>query len=161
MADTNLELLVEPFREGRPGPHVQAALAALTDAGLEVDVGPFATSASGSAEDIAAAVQRVIVAALGEGASRVSLTISRADEAPASAGLHGALDRLVASVEHELGDRLPDLSRDKKQAAVRLLDERGAFLLRRSVEDVAELMGVSRITIYNYLNAIATDPAEP
>ena len=31
--------------------------------------------------------------------------------------------------------------------------ERGAFELRRSVEAVAEAMGVSRFTIYNYLNA--------
>jgi hypothetical protein len=68
--------------------------------------------------------------------------------------LHGALDRLIDAVEAELGDRLPRLSREDKQRAVRLLDERGAFILRRAVEDVADAMGVSRITVYNYLNAI-------
>ena len=68
--------------------------------------------------------------------------------------LHGALDRLIDSVETELGGALPALSREDKQRAVRLLDERGAFILRRAVEDVADAMGVSRITIYNYLNAI-------
>jgi hypothetical protein len=68
--------------------------------------------------------------------------------------LHGALDRLIDSVEAELGGRLPLLSREDKQRAVRLLDERGAFILRRAVEDVADAMGVSRITVYNYLNAI-------
>ena len=68
--------------------------------------------------------------------------------------LHGALDRLIDSVETELGGPLPSLSREAKQRAVRLLDERGAFILRRAVEDVADAMGVSRITIYNYLNAI-------
>lgn len=68
--------------------------------------------------------------------------------------LHGALDRLIDAVETELGGRLPDLSRENKQRAVRLLDERGAFILRRAVEDVADAMGVSRITVYNYLNAI-------
>jgi hypothetical protein len=68
--------------------------------------------------------------------------------------LHGALDRLIDAVETELGDRLPLLSREDKQRAVRLLDERGAFILRRAVEDVADAMGVSRITVYNYLNAI-------
>jgi predicted transcriptional regulator YheO len=35
-----------------------------------------------------------------------------------------------------------------------MLDERGAFLLRGAVDDMARIMGVSRITIYNYLNAI-------
>lgn len=68
--------------------------------------------------------------------------------------LHGALDRLIEGVERELGGRLPELSREQKQRAIRLLDERGAFILRRAVEDVADAMGVSRITVYNYLNAI-------
>jgi hypothetical protein len=68
--------------------------------------------------------------------------------------LHGALDRLIESVERELGARLALLSREDKQRAVRLLDERGAFTLRRAVEDVSDAMGVSRITVYNYLNAI-------
>lgn len=60
----------------------------------------------------------------------------------------------VRSVEQELGGRLADLGRSQKQAAVRILDERGAFNMRRAIEDVADAMGVSRITIYNYLNAI-------
>ena len=68
--------------------------------------------------------------------------------------LHGALDRVIESVERELGGKLSGLPRDRKQMAIRLLDERGAFILRRSVEDIADAMGVSRITIYNYLNAL-------
>lgn len=70
------------------------------------------------------------------------------------APLHGALDRLIDAVEREFGAALPSLSREDKQRAIRLLDERGAFTLRRAVEDVADAMGVSRITVYNYLNAL-------
>jgi predicted transcriptional regulator YheO len=47
-----------------------------------------------------------------------------------------------------------ELSRNDKQKAIRLLDEQGAFILRRAVEDVADAMKVSRITVYNYLNAL-------
>jgi hypothetical protein len=65
-----------------------------------------------------------------------------------------SLPRLVAGVEEQLGSPLADLDRADKQRAVRLLDERGAFQLRKSIEDVGEAMGVSRITIYNYLSAI-------
>jgi hypothetical protein len=68
-------------------------------------------------------------------------------------GVQGTLDRLIGAVENELGAPLDALSREQKQAAVQLLHERGAFELRRSVETVAEAMGVSRFTIYNYLNA--------
>jgi predicted transcriptional regulator YheO len=60
---------------------------------------------------------------------------------------------MIAAVEAEFGAPLAALSREDKQRAVRLLDERGAFQLRKAVEDVADALGVSRFTVYNYLNA--------
>ena len=66
----------------------------------------------------------------------------------------GMLDRMIAEVERELGGKLVEMSREEKQRAVKLLNDRGAFSLRRSVEDVADALGVSRITVYNYLNAV-------
>jgi hypothetical protein len=68
-------------------------------------------------------------------------------------GVQGTLDRLVKGIEAELGSPLAELSREDKQRAVRMLDEQGAFRLRRAVEEVAEVLGVSRFTVYNYLNA--------
>ena len=68
-------------------------------------------------------------------------------------GVRGTLDRLVAAIEADLGAPLAELSREDKQRAVRMLDDRGAFQLRRAVEEVAEVLGVSRFTVYNYLNA--------
>lgn len=70
------------------------------------------------------------------------------------APLHGVLDRLIAIVEAELGSPLSELSRADKQYAVAMLNDMGAFTLRKSVEDVADALGVSRFTVYNYLNAI-------
>lgn len=71
-----------------------------------------------------------------------------------NAELHSALGRLVSSVEREIGADLAEMSRSEKQAAVRRLDEQGAFLLRGAVDDVAHMMDVSRVTLYTYLNAI-------
>jgi hypothetical protein len=68
-------------------------------------------------------------------------------------GVHGALDRMIAGVEAELGAPLAELSREDKQKAVRMLDDQGAFQLRKAVEEVADALGVSRFTVYNYLNA--------
>lgn len=65
-----------------------------------------------------------------------------------------SLDRMIATVESQFGASLSELDRADKQRAVRMLDDRGAFQLRKSIEDVGEAMGVSRITIYNYLSAI-------
>jgi predicted transcriptional regulator YheO len=61
---------------------------------------------------------------------------------------------MIAAVERELGQPAGELDREQKQEFVRRLDELGAFTLRRSVEDVAEVLGVSRFTVYNYLNAL-------
>jgi hypothetical protein len=64
------------------------------------------------------------------------------------------LTDLIIQVENELGGELNTLTRTKKQKAARLLEERGAFRFRGAAEDVAEAMGVSRVTVYNYLNAV-------
>lgn len=55
-----------------------------------------------------------------------------------------------------MGKPLGHMSRTEKQQLVRFLDERGAFQLRKSVERVADMLGVSRFTIYNYLEAART-----
>ena len=68
-------------------------------------------------------------------------------------GLHGALERLLAAVEHEYGRPLVELEREQKQEVVRRLDDQGAFVIRKAVEEVADALGVSRFTVYNYLNA--------
>lgn len=63
------------------------------------------------------------------------------------------LDALISTVEAEMGGRLAELTREQKQEAVAKLNERGAFRFRKSVEDIADALGVSRFTVYNYLNA--------
>ena len=77
-----------------------------------------------------------------------------------STDLTDGLARLISSVEDELGGALADLPRAEKQHAVRLLEERGAFEMRRSAETVAEALGLSRFTVYNYLNRIRDQTAE-
>ncbi len=71
-----------------------------------------------------------------------------------NAELHGALERLIETVEREAGEELGAMSRSEKQVAVRTLDEQGAFLLRGAVDRISRAMGVSRVTLYSYLNAL-------
>jgi hypothetical protein len=74
--------------------------------------------------------------------------------------LHDALERFVETIERDAGVRLSEMSRAQKQVAVRRLDEHGAFLLRGAVDDVAMWMGVSKVTLYSYLNAIGPPGAQ-
>lgn len=64
------------------------------------------------------------------------------------------LPALLQGVADELGGPLATLPREQKQTAVRLLEERGAFTYRKAVETVAEALGVTRFTVYNYLNRV-------
>lgn len=89
---------------------------------------------------------------LGEVLFHVRLPSPGAAPPPESTDLSDGLARLIADVESELGSPLQDLSRAQKQRAVRLLEERGAFEMRKSAETVAEALGLTRFTVYNYLN---------
>ncbi|TWS22673.1 transcriptional regulator [Tsukamurella sputi] len=73
---------------------------------------------------------------------------------PAVEPTAGDLDSLLANLAVELGSPLGELDRAAKQRAVRLLEERGAFAYRKSAEAVAEALGVTRFTVYNYLNRV-------
>jgi HTH domain len=66
--------------------------------------------------------------------------------------LEATIDRLIKAAERSIGTEVAKMSRAEKQRVVRFLDEQGAFLIRRAVEDVADRLGVTRFTIYNYLD---------
>jgi uncharacterized protein YqgV (UPF0045/DUF77 family) len=72
-----IEFTVEPFHDGAPGPHVRAAVDAARAAGFAVDFGPFGSSVEGDDEQVLAAADGVARAAIGAGATRVSLQITR------------------------------------------------------------------------------------
>ncbi|WP_329570123.1 helix-turn-helix domain-containing protein [Kitasatospora sp. NBC_01266] len=85
------------------------------------------------------------------------------DGAPAVAvrlpHLSSALDRLLAEMTRQFDGRpLSELDRLEKQRVVALLEERGAFTVRHGVETVAAALGVSRFTVYNYLNRQVDGP---
>jgi hypothetical protein len=66
--------------------------------------------------------------------------------------LADSLDHILAAMERRQGKPLADLDRKAKQEVVRILEARGAFSVRHGVETVASALGVSRFTVYNYLN---------
>nr|WP_202532283.1 helix-turn-helix domain-containing protein [Streptomyces sp. SID3212] len=66
--------------------------------------------------------------------------------------LSESLDHILAALERRHGMPLAELDRKSKQSVVRILEARGAFSVRHGVETVASALGVSRFTVYNYLN---------
>lgn len=68
--------------------------------------------------------------------------------------LSDSLDHILSELERRHGVPLAELDRKTKQSVVRVLEARGAFSVRHGVETVATALGVSRFTVYNYLNYV-------
>jgi hypothetical protein len=75
-----VEFTIEPFVEGHPGAHVQAAVRAAEDLGAVVEFGPFASSCDVDEELAGRLMQAVTRAALANGATHVNVHVERLDE---------------------------------------------------------------------------------
>lgn len=64
------------------------------------------------------------------------------------------LDRLMHDAVRSTGKGLSELTREDKITAISYLETKGAFLIRYSVDRVAELLNLSKYTIYNYLEEV-------
>lgn len=73
------EFTIEPFEEGNPGRHVEAALEVVRRSHLENEFGPFGTSVTGDHAAVLSAVAELLQAAVDNGATRVSLQINVLD----------------------------------------------------------------------------------
>jgi len=63
-------------------------------------------------------------------------------------------ERFEKKKKSSIGKKTPDMTREDKVAVVAYLETKGAFLIRYSVERVADLLGLTKYTIYNYLDEI-------
>ncbi len=70
-----LEVLVEPFKENQPGPHVHAVVESLDTSGLAPDMGPFATSAEADLDAILAALAPALAAGFSQGATAIQIRL--------------------------------------------------------------------------------------
>lgn len=71
--------------------------------------------------------------------------------------LNETIARLIAAGEAAIGKTAAAMTRDEKQDLVKFLEARGAFLIRKGVDEVAARLGVTRFTIYNYLQRTGPD----
>jgi len=58
---------------------------------------------------------------------------------------------MVTQILGEMGKTPSAMSREQKMEVVKRLEERGAFLVKRSAEQIAEALDLSRYTIFAYL----------
>lgn len=66
--------------------------------------------------------------------------------------VEGIVDQLIQQIIHNSVH--PVMKRHEKIELIRFMDEKGIFLMKGSVEKVASLLGISKVTVYSYLDEI-------
>ncbi len=72
-----LEILVEPFKENSPGPHVRAVLDLMRVRGFEPDMGPFSTTVDGEIAALIALSSELLDAGFEAGATSIQTRLER------------------------------------------------------------------------------------
>jgi predicted transcriptional regulator YheO len=99
---------------------------------INLDVGPFQ------------AMQRALQFVIADAKDEFKETFSN--------DVEDMLERMLGDALSELGKPLQKLHREDKVAIIAALDDKGAFNLKRAPSVVGKKLGVSRFTVYNYLN---------
>lgn len=66
--------------------------------------------------------------------------------------VEGIVDQLIQQIIQNSVH--PVMKRQEKIELIRFMDEKGIFLMKGSVEKVASLLGISKVTVYSYLDEI-------
>lgn len=68
--------------------------------------------------------------------------------------IDGLLEKMMNEAVLKTGKEIKDLTKEEKVSIVQSLDQKGFFLIKKSAEILADFLGLSRYSIYNYLNEI-------
>jgi predicted transcriptional regulator YheO len=71
------------------------------------------------------------------------------------------LDSLIQEVQQMINKPVSFMTKEDKLRALKYLDERGAFLIKKSGDKVAKYFDISKYTLYNCLESIRTGHSEP
>lgn len=83
-----------------------------------------------------------------------SIVLSESEDAEESIpqDINQLLDDLIEKSIELVGKPVSQMKKDDKIKAIDFLNERGAFLVTKSADRVAQYFGISKYTIYNYTN---------
>jgi len=82
----HVEFTIEPFVEGDPGSHVLAAVASARQIGVDVEMGPFGSTCDVPTRDVGALVGAITDAAIGQGATHVSIHVEAIGDPASTSG---------------------------------------------------------------------------
>ena len=63
------------------------------------------------------------------------------------------MEKIIQKASDKIGKPPAIMQKDEKIAFVRMLDESGLFCIKGSVQHIAKMLGLSKYTIYSYLES--------
>lgn len=67
--------------------------------------------------------------------------------------VNNLLAHLIQTGQDMIGKPAGEMNKSEKIEFIRFLDDKGAFLITKSGEQICELLGISKFTFYNYLES--------
>lgn len=92
--------------------------------------------------------------------SAISSFLPQTEQAPKeiiAPDIATTLDEMITEAIRTAGKTVPAMDRSDRIELLRVLDARGAFRIKRSVDSVARRLGISRVTAYSYLHEIRNE----
>lgn len=68
------------------------------------------------------------------------------------------LDHLLKECQKEIGKPVAHMTKREKKEAIGYLDKKGAFLVKKAGDKVCSFFGISKFTLYNYLDETRSAP---
>lgn len=67
--------------------------------------------------------------------------------------VNNLLSHLIHKGQEQIGKPAAEMNKAEKISFIHFLDDKGAFLITKSGEQICELLGISKFTFYNYLES--------
>ncbi len=71
--------------------------------------------------------------------------------------VNNLLNHLIKKGQELIGKPASEMNKKERISFLRYLDDKGAFLITKSSEQICELLGISKFTFYNYLESSKTN----
>ena len=81
-------------------------------------------------------------------------TLESKEEEHFAKDVNELLDYLLEQSEIIVGKQASDMTKEDKMKALKYLDEKGALLITKSGSKICKYFGISKFTLYNYLEEI-------
>lgn len=77
-----------------------------------------------------------------------------------SQNVHALLESIISEAMTSISTPVNEMNKAAKLRFIKILDDKGVFLIQKSGGRICELLSISKFTLYNYLDIVRSDDFE-